>query len=70
MYIASVPQDSAKYLTQYYKIFPEKIIVAQIVKKLPVLYGTRCFMTVTTRAASDSYTEPNKSSTHPLTYFL
>jgi len=39
-----------KYITAWSRILPEKLIVNQLVKKCPVLYGTPSFITVFARA--------------------
>jgi hypothetical protein len=57
-------------ITPSRRVLPEKLIVAQLVKKLPAFYGTRRFMTVLTGAHHLSYTEPDESSPRPTTPFL
>jgi hypothetical protein len=44
------PSDHRNKLTPWSRALLEKLIVTQIVKKFPVFYGTRRFITVFTRA--------------------
>jgi hypothetical protein len=49
----------------------EKLIVAHLVKKFPVLYGTRKFITVFKDPTTGTYSEPDKFSPHlPILFLL
>jgi hypothetical protein len=57
------------YLTPWSRILLEKLIVFQLEKKFPALYGTRGFITVFTRALTGPYPEPDESNLHLPTHF-
>jgi hypothetical protein len=47
----------------------EKLIVCQLVKKLPAFYGTRKFITVFAQLATGPNPESDESSPHFVTLF-
>jgi hypothetical protein len=47
----------------------EKLIIAQLVKRFPIVYRTRSFITVFTRVRHGSYLERDESSPHHHTLF-
>jgi hypothetical protein len=46
------------------RVLLDKLIVVQVVKKLPAFYGTRRFITVLKVLATGPYPESNASSPH------
>jgi hypothetical protein len=52
-------------LFQLSRVLLEKLIVSQLVKKLPAFYGTRTFITAFTSARHLSYPGINRSSPYP-----
>jgi hypothetical protein len=61
---------SSYYLTAWYKVLLEKPTVAQLVKELPALYGTRRLITVFSTARNCTQPELHKSSTHSYNLLL
>jgi hypothetical protein len=59
-----LPVSSCLYPTQWSRVHFEKLIVAQLIKQFPAIYGTRMFVTVLT----GTYPEPDESSLHPPTH--
>jgi hypothetical protein len=59
-----------KSLTLCNKILLEKLVFAQLVKKFPVLYGTRRFITMLTTSRHGPYPEPDEFSPRPHNLFI
>jgi hypothetical protein len=51
-------------VTPWSRAFLEKLIVTELVKKFPSLYGPRKFITVFTRPAGVHYPEPDETNPH------
>jgi hypothetical protein len=47
----------------------EKLVIAQVVKKCPALFGTQKCITLFTRAHHWAFLEADESSPHPQPYF-
>ena len=52
-------------LTPWNRVLLEKLTYFLLVKKFPVFYGNRRFITAFTRAATCHFPEPDQSSPHP-----
>jgi hypothetical protein len=62
--------ESVSKLTPWSRVLPEKLIVAQMVKKFLAFDRTQRFITMSTRVGHDPYSEPNESSTHTSAIFF
>jgi len=62
IFFASILLSRSILHTPWSRVLLGKLSGSQLVKTFPAFYGTRCFITVVTRAANCPYTETDQSS--------